>query len=134
MLLKKYSFAVNSYNQALEIIIICQREKFFPIIFIKYFMINGLGTNWLKNLIKLLENKISNKKFDIFVDCKKNYGLCTSLIDLKIKYLKVETNRDMIKKLEQIAKKNKVLLNPKISIMDLTNIKNLEYKIKKTIS
>ena len=134
MILNKYSFAINSYNQALETIIICKQKNIFPIIFIKYFMINGLGSDWLKNLIKLLENKISNKKFDIYVDCKKNYGLCISLIDLKIKYLKVEANTDILSRLSQIAKKNKVLLNPKFSVMDLTNIKNLDLKIKKTIS
>lgn len=134
MILSKYSFAINSYDQALETILICKKKNIFPIIFIKYFMINGLGPDWLKNLIELLENKILDKKFDIFTDCKKNYGLCISLIDLKIKYLKVEANRDMLNKLEQIANKNKVLLNPKLSVMDLTNIKNLDLKIKEAIS
>ena len=40
----------------------------------------------------------------------------------------------MLNKLEQIANKNKVLLNPKLSVMDLTNIKNLDLKIKEAIS
>ena len=54
---KDYSFAINSYNQAVNIIINCQKRKIFPIIYIKYFMINGLGPDWIKEFNNLLEHK-----------------------------------------------------------------------------
>ena len=59
---KDYSFAINSYNQAVNIIIHCQKRKIFPIIFIKYFMINGLGPDWIEEFNNLLKHKFSKKK------------------------------------------------------------------------
>ena len=129
---KKYSFAINSYNQAVNVIITCQKQRIFPIIYIKYFMINGLGTDWVKELNNLLEQKFSRKKFKVFVDCKKNYGLFISLVEQKIDYLKVDAEKDTFKRLNQIAKKNKVSLNPKFSVLDFSKIKNIDLKFKRS--
>ena len=129
---KDYSFAINSYNQAVNIIINCQKQKIFPIIYIKYFMINGLGTDWVKELNNLLEQKFSRKKFKVFIDCKKNYGLFISLVEQKIDYLKVDAEKETFKRLNQIAKKNKVSLNPKFSVLDFSKIKNIDLKIEKS--
>ena len=129
---KDYSFAINSYNQAVNIIINCQKRKIFPIIYIKYFMINGLGTDWVKELNNLLEQKFSRKKFKVFVDCKKNYGLFINLVEQKIDYLKVDAKKENYKKLNQIAKKNKVLINPKFSVLDFSKIKNIDLKFKRS--
>ena len=129
---KDYCFAINSYNQAVNIIINCQKRKIFPIIYIKYFMINGLGTDWVKELNNLLEQKFSRKKFKVFVDCKKNYGLFISLVEQKIDYLKVDAEKETFKRLNQIAKKNKVSLNPKFNVLDFSKIKNIDLKIEKS--
>ena len=130
---KDYSFAINSYNQAVNIIINCQKRKIFPIIYIKYFMINGLGTDWVKELNNLLEQKFSRKKFKVFVDCKKNYGLFISLVEQKIDYLKVDAEKETFKRLNQIAKKNKVSLNPKFNVLDFSKIKNIDLKINRIL-
>ena len=78
-------------------------------------MINGLGLDWIKEFNNLLEHKFSTKKFKLFVDCKKNYGLFINLVEQKIDYLKVDAEKETFKRLNQIAKKNMVSLNPKIN-------------------
>ena len=129
---KNYSFAINSYNQAVNVIITCQKFKIFPIIYIKYFMINGLGPDWIKEFNDLLKQKFSKKKFKLFVDCKKNYGLFINLVEQEIDYLKINAKKETYKRLNQIAKKNKVLLNPKFSVLDFSKIKNIDMKIKRS--
>ena len=128
----KYSFAINSYNQAVNIITICQKRKIFPIIYIKYFMINGFGPDWMKEFKNLLEQQFSKKKFKLFVDCKKNYALFINLVEQKIDYLKIDAKEEAYKKLNQIAKKNKVLINPKFSVLDFSKIKNVNLKFKRS--
>ena len=125
---KKIFFSINSYEQAIELIKIT-KKRIIPIIYIKYFIINGLGTNWIRELIFLLKAKFSKKDFRICVDCKNNYALFIELAEQGIDYLRVDANSETLNKLNQIAKKNKVLLNPKVSIVDLSNIKNLKKKI-----
>ena len=92
-------------------------------------MINGFGPDWIKEFKNLLEKKFSKKKFKLFVDCKKNYGLFINLVEQKIDYLKIDAKKETYKRLNQIAKKNKVLLNPSFPIVDLSNIKNISRKI-----
>ena len=92
-------------------------------------MINGLGTDWVKELNNLLEQKFSRKKFKVFVDCKKNYGLFINLVEQKIDYLKVDAEKETFKRLNQIAKKNKVSLNPKFNVLDFSKIKNIDLKM-----
>ena len=108
-------------------------RKIFPIIFIKYFIINGLGPDWLKEFKFMLEQQYSKKTFSLYVDCKKNYGLFIDLVDQKIKYLKVEAKKETILRLRQIANKNKVLINSRFSVVDLSKIKNIDLKIDKNI-
>ena len=127
-----YSFAINSYNQAVNIITICQKRKIFPIIYIKYFMINGFGPDWIKEFNNLLEQKFSKKKFKLFVDCKKNYALFINLVEQKIDYLKVDAKKETYKKLNQIAKKNKVLINPEFSVLDFSKVKNIDLKFERS--
>ena len=69
----------------------------------------------------------------MYVDCKKNYGLFIDLVDQKIKYLKVEAKKETILRLRQIANKNKVLINSRFSVVDLSKIKNIDLKIDKNI-
>ena len=129
---KNYSFAINSYNQAVNLIVICQKRKILPIIFIKYFIINGFGPDWIKEFNNLLEKRFSKKKFKLFVDCKKNYGLFINLVEQKIDYLKINAKKETYKRLNQIAKKNKVSLNPKFSVLDFSKIKNIDLNIQRS--
>ena len=130
MRLKKYCFTINSYLQAVEIISISKKKNVVPILFIKYYLINGLGINWLNELKLMLENKFKPKDFKIFVDVKKNYGLFISLVEEKINYIVVKGNENSIERLTQIAKLNKVVINPSFSVVDLSKSKNISLKLK----
>ena len=130
----KYCFAINSYQQAKEVIKICINNNIFPILFIKYFIINKMGKEWLIELNNLIKKDNIKKNFKIFVDCKKNYGLLISIIELKIDYLKTDADKNTFNRLNQIAKKNKVSLNPNFSVVDLSKIQNINKKIKNILN
>ncbi len=134
MKLAKYCFTVNSYHQAVEIISISKKNKVVPVLLIKYFLINGLGVNWLTELKSMLENKFKPRDFKIFTDVKKNYGLFISLIEEKINFIAVKGNEETLKRLTQIAKLNKVVINPSFSVVDLSKSKNLNLKLKNIYS
>ena len=131
MLSKNICFAISSYKQACEVVISCQKNKIIPIIYIRYFLANGLGPDWIKELIYLLNENFSNKNYEIFIDCKKNYGLFINLVEQKINYLMVDAKFTTLLRLKQIAKKNNVLINPKLSVVDIAKIKNIDSKINK---
>ena len=130
MKLKKYYFTINSYHQAVEIISISKKNKVVPILFIKYYLINGLGISWLSELKSMLENKFKPRDFKIFVEVKKNYGLFISLVEEKVNYIVVNGNENLIERLTQIAKLNKVVINPSFSIVDLSKSKNINVNLK----
>ena len=134
MSFKKYSFAINSYHQAVKTINACHNRNILPIIYIKYFIVDGFGSDWLKEFNNLLIREFPTKNFKIYVDCKKNYGLFINLVEQKINYLKIDSIKENLKKLNQIAKKNKVLLNPQFSIIDLSKIKNIDLKINRILT
>ena len=125
---KKICFSFTSYSEALEILKICKKNKITPILFIKYYQINGLGIDWLNELRALILQKFKKNDHKIYVDSDRNYGLFISLVEKKIDFIKVKANEDMYIKLKQVAKINKVLINPSFSVVDLTKLKN---KLKK---
>ena len=126
-----YCFNINNIHQALEIILICKNYNIKPIFFIKYYIINGFGPDWVTELRNLLLKKFNKKDYKIFIDCKKNYGLFINLVLQKIDFLQVKADLKTLSRLKNIAKKNKVTVNPKISIINLANIKNIKSKIQK---
>ena len=133
MLFKQYCFKINSYNQALQILIICRKKKIKPIFFIKFNLISGLGVIWLKELKKMLQKEVKTKNFEMYAEVKKNYGLFITLVQNKIGYIKVDADKEIIKKLKEISKINKVLINPKFSIINLSKVKNVRAKIEKIL-
>lgn len=128
-----FAFSINSFYKAEKTIECCIEKKIFPIVFIKYFIVNGFGYEWVIELRNLLEKKFTRKKFDIYVDCKKNYGLFICLVENKIDYLKIDAKNDTYERLNEIAKKNRVLLNPKFSIVDLDKVREINKKINKLL-
>ena len=99
----------------------------------EYFNNNKIPKKLIKLVSKELKiiEKFSKKKFKLFVDCKKNYGLFINLVLQKIDFLQVKADLKTLSRLKNIAKKNKVTVNPKISIINLANIKNIKSKIQK---
>ena len=126
-----YCFNVNNIHQALKIILICKNYNIIPIFFIKYYIINGFGPDWIAEFRNLLLKEFNKKDYKIFIDCKKNYGLFINLVLQKIDFLQVNADLKTLSRLKNIAKKNKVTVNPKISIINLANIKNIKSKIQK---
>ena len=122
-------FAVNTLKQAEETIKEANRNNIKPIIFIKYYIVKGFGIDWIKTLQLLLASSFSQNSFKLYVDANTDYGLSIELISIKINYIKLRCNHKIIKKINQIAKKNKVLLNPSFRIVDLSNLKNISRKI-----
>jgi hypothetical protein len=124
-------FNINNINQAIETIIICKKNKMLPIICIKFFLIDGFGPDWIKELRNLLLKKFNKKDFKILVNCRKNYGLFINLVQQKIDFLQVNADPNTLFRLKNIANKNKVTVNPKINIINLANINKIKSKIQK---
>ena len=124
-------FAVNTLKQAEETILEANKNNIKPIIFIKYYIVKGFGVDWIKALQLLLASSFSQNSFKLYVDANTDYGFIIELISIKINYIKLRCKDKIIKKINQIAKKNKVLLNPSFRIVDLSNIKNISRKISK---
>ena len=133
MKLKKYCFSINNYKQSLEILNIYKNLNIIPILHFKYNLVNRFSSDWLIELINMLEKQHGTKKFKTYVDVKKNYGLFINLVEKKINFLEVNANTEMLTKLKSIANVNKVLINPNFSILDLTKSKNIRTKIKNLI-
>ena len=131
MSLKTNCLIINSYCQAVEIVKICKKDNIVPILFIKYYLINGLGIDWLYELIKMLQKEFKSEDFKIYVETKKNYGLFIALVEKKINFVNVQANHETMKRLRQIAKLNKVSVNPDFSVVDVAKSKNVRAKLKK---
>ena len=124
-------FNINNINQAIEAIIICKKNKMLPVICIKFFIVGGFGPDWIKELRNLLLKKFNKRDFKILVDCRKNYGLFINLVQQKIDFLQVKAEPNTLFRLKNIANKNIVTVNPKINIINLSNIKKIKSKIQK---
>ena len=66
----------------------------------------------------------SEHNIKFYVDAGNNYGLSILVLNENIDYLKLNSNKIILNKIKQIAKKNKVLLNPNFDVVDLSKIKN----------
>ena len=118
MKLKNYCFSFTNYNHTAEIIKTCNNKNIKPILFINNKLISDLGIEWLNSLDVMLNTQKKLKNYKLYVDVKKNYGLFISLVEKGIDYIKVETSKENIRKIKEIAKLNKVLINPQFSVVD----------------
>ena len=98
-------FNIKNINQAKETILICKNKNIIPIFFIKFYIINGFGPDYIIEFRNLLLKKYNKNNFKILVDCNKNYGLFIYLTKQKIDFLKVKGDKLTLHKLGQIAKK-----------------------------
>ncbi len=125
---KKNCFSISTFKQLDNIIKKRKQLNNTTIILIKNFLIKGLGIDWLKTMIVLINKKHKNHKIFFYVDCGYDYGLSQMLIKEKIEYIKLKSNKVIINKINQIAKKNNVLLNPDFNVVELSNIKKITNK------
>ena len=79
----------------------------------------------------MLINQFNKNDYKFYVDSKRNYGLFIDLVETKVEFIKIKANEELCKKLKQIAKKNKVVINPSFSVVDLSKNKNKTTKLKK---
>ena len=128
------SFSINTYYQAREVIEAAKKNKIMPVLHIKHYLIKGFGIDWLINIKKLLEKDFAANSFKLYVDVRFDYGLCILLAKKKIDFIKLRSNTLILKKIKQICKKNRVLLNPSFRIVELSNIKKIHNKICKIYS
>ena len=84
----------------------------------------------MRTLIAHIKNKYKTHNIKFFVDSGYDQGLSILLTHENIDYLKLKNNTIVLNKIYQIAKKNKVLLNPTFAVVDLTKIKNIQEKLK----
>ena len=118
MKLKNYCFSFTNYNHTAEIIKTCNNKNIKPVLFINNKLISDLGIEWLNSLDVMLNTQKKLKNYKLYVDVKKNYGLFISLVEKGIDYIKIETSKENISKIKEIAKLNKVLINPQFSVVD----------------
>ena len=118
MKLKNYCFSFTNYNHTAEIIKTCNNKNIKPVLFINNKLISDLGIEWLNSLDVILNTQKKLKNYKLYVDVKKNYGLFISLVEKGIDYIKIETSKENISKINEIAKLNKVLINPQFSVVD----------------
>ena len=117
---KKICFAISSIKQLDKLIRSKKDNKNILIIYIKNNLIKGLGIDWLNTFIKITKKKYKDLTFKFVVDSGTDYGLSQLLLKEDIDYLKLKSNKIIMNKINQIAKKNNVLFNVSFDVLDLS--------------
>ena len=120
----KNCFSINTYFQLEELIKLKVNKRKILVIFIKNYLVKGFGIDWVKTVIRLVKQNYSEQNIKFFVDAGNDYGLSILILRQNIDYLKLRSNKIILNKINQIAKKNNVLLNPAFNIVELSKIKN----------
>ena len=123
-MIKRNCFSINTYLQFEKLIQIKKNKNKVLVIYIKNYLIKGLGIEWLKTLQKLIKKNYSKYNIKFYVDVGYDYGLSILIIKEDIDYLKLKSNKIILKKINQIAKKNKVVLNPNFDVVEVSKITN----------
>ena len=131
---KPNAFTINTLEQAENIIIQTKNYKIKPIIHFKSYLIEGFGSDFILTFKNMLISKFGNSSFKFYVDCGFNNGLGISMASKNIEYIKLRGGSVILSKVNNIAHKNRVLLNPSFNIVDCRNRKNIHSKIKKLYS
>ena len=125
-MLKKKCFSINNLFQLEQLILLKKNRSKILIIFIKNYIIQGFGVDWLKAFIKLVKTNYPKQNIKFFIDAGNDHGQSILILKENIDYLKLRSNKIILSKINQIAKKNKVLLNPNFNVVELSKIKNFE--------
>ena len=123
-MIKRKCFSIESLLQLEKLLELKKNKKEILIIFIKYYLIKGFGVDWLNGFIKIVGKNFKKYNIKFYVDSGNDHGLSILIIKEKIHYLKLKSNEIILNKINQIAKKNKVLLNPDFDVVDFSKIKN----------
>ena len=125
------AFSINTLNEAENIILEAKNYKIKPILHFKQYILKGFGSDFILAFQKILKSKFGNSSFKMFVDCGFDSSLGIRMASKKIDYIKLRGNLVILKKVRDIATKNRVLLNPSFNIVDCRNLKNINLKFKK---
>ena len=128
------AFSINTLNEAENIILEAKNYKIKPILHFKQYILKGFGSDFILAFQKILKSKFGNSSFKMFVDCGFDSSLSIKMASKKIDFIKLRGNLVILKKVRDIANKNRVLLNPSFNIVDCRNIKNINLKLKKIYS
>ena len=131
---KLFAFTINTLEEAGHIILESKAYKIKPILHLKKYFLLGFGADFILAFQKILISKFGKSNFKLFVDCGSDQSLAISLANKKINYLKLKKNSLILLKINNIAHKNRVLLNPSFNIVDCRNRKNINLKLKKIYS
>ena len=131
---KLFAFTINTLEEAKSIILGCKTYKIKPILHFKKYFLLGFGAEFILTFREILISKFGKSNFKLFVDCGFDQSLAIKMINAKINYLKLKNNSIVLSKVNNIAYKNRVLLNPSFNIVDCRNRKNINLKLKKLYS
>ena len=131
---KLFAFTINTLEEAESIILGSKIYKIKPILHFKKYLLLGFGTEFILTFREMLISKFGKSSFKIFVDCGFDQSLAIKMANKKINYLKLKNNSIILSKINNIAYKNRVLLNPSFTIVDCRNRKNINLKLRKLYS
>ena len=120
----KRCFSIKTYFEFEKLIKVKKNKKKILVIFIKNYLVIGLGIDWIKVIIKLIKKNYSEYNIKFYIDAGNNHGLSILILKENIDYIRLKSNKIVLTKINQIAKKNKVLMNPDFDIIEVTKIKD----------
>ena len=131
---KLIAFTINTLEEAESIILESRIYKIKPILHLKKYFLLGFGVEFILIFREMLTTRYGKSSFKLFVDCGFDQSLAIKMANKKINYLKLKNNSIILSKINNIADKNRVLLNPSFNIVDCRNRKNINLKLKKLYS
>ena len=131
---KLIAFTINTLEEAESIILGSRIYKIKPILHLKKYFLLGFGIEFILTFREILTSRYGKSSFKLFVDCGFDQSLAIKMANKKINYLKLKNNSIILSKINNIAYKNRVLLNPSFNIVDCRNRKNIHLKLKKLYS
>lgn len=131
---KTIGFYIYSYYQAKDVLSATKNFNFLTYLAFRYYLVNNLGMNWIKEISKLLIKDFNNQKFEIILDCKDNPALAINAIRYGFYCIKFNGNNILKKKITNIGIKHNIIINPKVKIIDLKKIKNCNIYVSKIIA
>ena len=131
---KLFAFTINTLEEAESIILGSKIYKIKPILHFKKYFLLGFGAEFILTFREMVIYKFGKSSFKLFVDCGFDQSLAIKMANKKINYLKLKNNSIILSKINNIAYKNRVLLNPSFTIVDCRNRKNINLKLRKLYS